>query len=116
MTIRTTTRWFTIAAVAVTLLLALALELHHNGQLPLLQILAAMTCKPAALLKLAAGRLARGAPADLLLFDLAAPWQVDEKKFRSKSKNSPYAGRRVQGHALQTIVAGRTVFQRRREV
>ncbi len=103
-------------AIGLETMLALALELHHNGQLPLLQILAAMTCKPAALLKLAAGRLARGAPADLLLFDLAAPWQVDEKKFRSKSKNSPYAGRRVQGHALQTIVAGRTVFQRRREV
>jgi dihydroorotase len=102
-------------AIGLETMLALALELHHGGHVPLIELLRCMTARPAELLGLAQGRLAKGAPADLLLFDLDAPWRVDEKKFRSKSKNSPYDGRPLQGHALRTVVAGRTVFQRRRE-
>jgi dihydroorotase len=74
-----------------------------------------MTANPARLLKLDSGRLAKGAPADLILFDPDAPWVIDEKKMRSKSKNSPFGGRPVQGHVRRTVVAGRTVFERRRE-
>lgn len=101
--------------IGLETLLPLTLELYHNGSVPLLKLLACLTCNPARLLKLDSGRLAPGAPADLLLFDPDSPWRVDEKKFRSKAKNSPYDGRRVQGHALRTIVAGETVFQRKRE-
>lgn len=102
-------------AIGLETLLPLSLALYHNGEVPLLRLLACLTINPARLLKLDTGRLAPGAPADLLLFDLDAPWKVDEKKFRSKAKNSPYHGRRVQGHALRTVVAGETVFQRKRE-
>lgn len=102
--------------IGLETLLPLTLELYHNGSVPLLKLLACLTCNPARLLKLESGRLAVGAPADLLLFDPDSPWLVDEKKFRSKAKNSPYDGRRVQGHALRTIVGGETVFQRKREV
>lgn len=101
--------------IGLETLLPLTLELYHNGSVPLLRLLACLTCNPARLLKLDSGRLAPGAPADLLIFDVDTPWRVDEKKFRSKAKNSPYDGRRVQGHALRTVVAGETVFQRKRE-
>lgn len=101
--------------IGLETLLPLTLELYHNGSVPLLKLLACLTCNPAKLLKLESGRLAPGAPADLLVFDLDTPWRVDEKKFRSKAKNSPYDGRRVQGHALRTVVGGETVFQRKRE-
>jgi dihydroorotase len=102
-------------AVGLETMLPLALELYHNGTMGLLPVLACMTSKPAALLRLRCGRLAKGAPADLLLFDLDAPWVVDENKLRSKSKNSPFDGRPLQGHALRTVVAGRAVFLRKRE-
>lgn len=101
--------------IGLETLLPLTLELYHNGSVPLLKLLACLTCNPAKLLKLESGRLAPGAPADLLVFDPDTPWRVDEKKFRSKAKNAPYDGRRVQGHALRTVVAGETVFQRKRE-
>ncbi len=101
--------------IGLETMLPLALELAHNGAVPLLTVLAAMTCNPARILKLEGGRLARGAPADLVLFDPDAPWVVDEKKMRSKAKNTPFDGRPVQGHVRRTIVGGRTVFERRRE-
>ena len=101
--------------IGLETMFGLALELYHNGQVPLLTLLGCMTARPAELLKLKSGRLARGAPADLIVFDPDAPWRVDEKKLRSKSKNSPYDGRPLQGHVLRTVVAGATVFQRRRE-
>lgn len=91
-------------------LLPLALELHHNGQVPLLDLLRAMTARPAELLGLPGGRLVKGAPADLVVLNLDAPWQVDETQFRAKSKNTPYDGRPVQGRVLRTVVAGVTVF------
>ncbi len=98
--------------VGLETLLPLALELYHNRHMELLDVLAAMTARPAALLGLDVGRLAKGAPADLVLFDLDRPWRIDVDGFHSKSKNSPFDGRPVQGHALRTVVGGRTVFRR----
>lgn len=91
-------------------MLPLALELHHGGHVPLIDILRAMTAAPAKLLKLETGRIAKGAPADLVLIDLTRPWRFDVDRFRSKSKNSPFDGRAVQGHALLTVVGGKIVF------
>jgi len=96
--------------IGLETLLPLTLELYHNKHLSLADALALVTCKPADLLGLAAGRLAKGAPADLVLIDPDRPWQIDEDAFRSKSKNSPYDGRPVQGHALRTVVDGRAIF------
>jgi dihydroorotase len=92
-------------------MLPLALELHHNGQMPLLDLLRAMTVRPAELLGLEGGRLIAGAPADLTVLDLDAPWQIDETRLRAKSKNTPYDGRPVQGRVVRTVVAGATVFE-----
>ena len=62
------------------------------------------------MLGLGSGRLARGAPADLVLIDLDKPWTVEPERLRSKSKNTPFDGARLQGHAMLTIVAGRVVY------
>jgi dihydroorotase len=97
--------------IGLETLLPLSLELYHNGHLPLINLLRALTCAPADILRLPAGRLAIGAPADLVLFDLDRPWQIAEDDFRSKSKNSPFDGRPVQGRALTTVVGGRIVHQ-----
>jgi dihydroorotase len=97
-------------AVGLETLLAGLMSLHHEGGLGLLELLGAVTAAPATLLGLPAGRLARGAPADLVLFDLDAPRMIDAATLRSKSKNSPFDGRRVQGEVLATVVDGRLVF------
>jgi dihydroorotase len=97
--------------IGLETMLPLALELQHNRHMPLLDVLRRLTLAPATILDLPAGRLAKGAPADLLLFDLDRPWKVDEKNFHSKSKNSPFDGRPVQGMAIRTVVGGRTVFE-----
>jgi dihydroorotase len=97
--------------IGLETMLPLALELQHNRHMPLLDVLRRLTLAPATILDLPAGRLAKGAPADLLLFDLELPWKIDEKNFHSKSKNSPFDGRPVQGMAIRTVVGGRTVFE-----
>jgi dihydroorotase len=105
---------FTSAAsgiIGLETLLPLSLELYHNGHLPLINLLRALTCAPADILRLPAGRLAVGAPADFIVFDLDRPWQIAETAFHSKSKNSPFDGRPVQGRAMTTVVGGRIVYQ-----
>jgi dihydroorotase len=96
--------------IGLETLLPLSLELYHNGHLPLISLLRALTCAPADILRLPVGRMAVGAPADFVLFDLDRPWQIAENDFRSKSKNSPFDGRPVQGRAIKTIVGGRVVY------
>jgi dihydroorotase len=97
--------------VGLETLFPLTMELVHNGYLSLLDALVRLSAAPARLLGLPGGRLQRGAPADLILFDPDKPWLIEEKKLRSKSKNSPYDTRPVQGWIMQTIVGGRTVFR-----
>lgn len=96
--------------IGLETLLAVSLELYHNGHLPLLDVLGLLTIKPADLLALPAGRLVRGAPADLMLFDPDRAWQVREQALHSKSKNTPFDYRPVQGRVLLTVVDGRRVF------
>ena len=96
--------------VGLETLLPVTLELVHNGHLSLLQALKLLTSGPAEVLGLAAGRLKVGAAADLVLFDPERPWLVDPALFHSKSKNSPFDGRPVQGMVVRTVVDGRTVF------
>ena len=78
--------------------------------LDLHQLLQAMTANPAKLLGLDSGRLAKGAPADLAVIDLTAPWSVEPEQLRSKSKNTPFDEARFEGRTLLTLVAGRLVY------
>ncbi|WNK01336.1 dihydroorotase [Thalassospiraceae bacterium LMO-JJ14] len=96
--------------VGLETLLAVTLELYHNGHIPLLDALRFVTAAPADLLKLRAGKLAQGRPADLILFDLDQGWKVDADKLLSKSKNTPFDGRLMQGAVVRTVIDGRTVF------
>jgi dihydroorotase len=98
--------------VGLETLLPLSLELYHNRHMKLLEVLRRVTINPARLLGLDVGRLVPGSPADLVLFDPDISWQIDTDRFRSKSKNAPFDDRPVQGHAVQTIVDGRTIFSR----
>jgi dihydroorotase len=96
--------------IGLETLLPLSLALVHKGEVGLLELLARLTCRAAAILDLPGGRLQVGAAADLVLFDLEAPWQVDPARFRSKSKNSPFEHHLVQGRVLRTVVDGRSIF------
>jgi len=95
--------------IGLETLLALSLELYHNGHLTLAQVIQRLTAAPARVLGLKAGSLAKGHPADLLLFDPGRPWVVEEGAIRSKSKNTPFERRPVQGLAVRTVIDGRTV-------
>ena len=97
--------------VGVETLLPLSFELYHNGHLSLLELIQRLTWNPARILGLPVGRLAPGAPADLLLFDPDVSWRISTDDFRSKSKNAPFDGRPVQGRVRRSIVDGRTIFQ-----
>ncbi len=91
-----------------TLLPALA-SLAVDGAMPLIEALRAVTVAPAAFLGLPQGRLAPGAPADITVFDPDAPWVCRREALVSRSKNTPFDGRRLQGRVLLTMVDGAVV-------
>lgn len=97
-------------AVGLETLLPAAMRLYHQGGLTLPQLWRAMSLNPARRLGLPAGRLAEGAPADLVLFDPDAPFVLDRFALRSKSKNTPFDGARMQGRVLGAWVGGTRVF------
>ena len=96
-------------AVGLQTLLPAALRLHHAGLVSLPVLFRAMALNPARRLGLEAGRLAEGAPADLVLFDPDAPFVLDRFTLLSKSKNTPFDGERMQGKVAATFVSGRQV-------
>ncbi len=96
--------------IGLETMLPVSLRLYHNQELGLLPLLATMTVAPAKLLGLDCGRIEKGKPADLCLFDLEKPWQVDGTQLKSKSKNTAFDGHLLQGRVLKTLVAGKTVF------
>ncbi|MFT8243941.1 dihydroorotase [Roseomonas sp. BN140053] len=91
-------------------LLGVTLARVHAGDLPLLRALELLTSAPADLLGLPVGRLAVGAPADLVLFDLERGWKVEAGKLPGKAQNSPFDGRALEGKVLGTWKHGRRVF------
>jgi dihydroorotase len=97
-------------AIGLETLLPAALRLYHNGTVDLMTLLRALTCNPANLLNLGAGRLKEGAPADLIVVDLETPWVVDPDMLHSKSKNTPFDESHLQGRAVLTLVNGNTVY------
>ena len=97
-------------AIGLETMLSAALSLYHNDNMPLDRLVAAMSQVPAQLLGLGAGRLEAGAPADLTLVDLNLSWKVDAARLCSRSKNSPFERRTLEGRAVETVVAGKTVY------
>ena len=99
-------------AVGLETLLPVALGLYQSGQTDLLKVLAAMTTAPARILGLEGGRLTKGGPADIVIFDPDAPFVLNADTLHSRSRNTPFDGRRFQGRVHMTYVAGEKVFDR----
>ncbi|MCC5971071.1 MAG: dihydroorotase [Pararhodobacter sp.] len=97
-------------AVGLETLLPAAMRLYHAGSMSLAQLWRSMALNPARRLGLDCGRLGAGAPADLVLFDPDAPFVLDRFSLRSKSKNTPFDGARMEGKVLGTWVGGQQVF------
>jgi dihydroorotase len=87
-------------------------ELVGTGLLTLPELVARMSTTPAKIFGLPGGTLAPGSPADVTVFDPAVEWTVRPQEFFSRSRNTPFAGRRLTGRATVTIVRGQIVFQR----
>ena len=86
-------------------------DLIHGGLLTPHTAVRAMTAAPAAALNIPAPALRPGAPADVTLVDPNAEWVVDLDHFYSLSRNCPFAGRRLRGRAVATIVAGHVAMR-----
>ena len=83
--------------------------LHHDGGIPIGRIIEMLTVGPARVFSLACGTLAEGSAADVTVFDAEREWTVDPLTFKSKSRNTPFAGWKLRGRVGQTFVAGRKV-------
>jgi len=91
--------------------LPLTLALVEEGVLTLESAVDKLATAPAKAFSLNAGTLAVGAPADVAIVDPGLEWEVDPSRFRSKSRNTPFAGWKVKGRVTTTIVSGRVVFE-----
>ena len=98
-------------AVGLETLLPASLQLFHNQSVSLGKLIKTMTLNPALLLGLPGGRISPGAPADLIIFDADIPFILDRENLKSKSKNTPFDGHKLQGKVRRTIVAGKTIFE-----
>ncbi len=99
-------------AIGLETLLSAALRLVHSGAVSLPKLLRALSTRPAEILGLEGGALRRGAAADLILFDPDAPYILEKKSLRSRSKNTPFENARMEGEVLLTLVDGQGVFDR----
>ena len=86
--------------------------LVHSGIIDVPLLVERMACAPARLFKLPGGALRRGGVADITVFDPDVSWTVDATKFRSKGRNTPYAGMELRGRVECTLVGGRMVYRR----
>ena len=91
-------------------LLGVTLAQVHGSGLPLSRAIELLTAAPARLLGVGAGTLAKGAPADLCLFDPERVWQVVAGNLPGRAQNTPFDGRALEGKVLGTWKAGRRVF------
>ena len=98
-------------AVGLETLLPASLQLFHSQSVSLGKLIKTMTLNPAILLNLPSGRITPGAPADLIIFDADIPFILDRETLKSKSKNTPYDGQKLQGKVRRTIVSGKTIFE-----
>lgn len=86
-------------------------ELVHKANFPIMRLVEAMSTKPCQILGLDGGTLQEGSRADVTVIDPDAEWVVQPDKFRSKGKNTPYAGWKLKGKVVMTIYDGQVVFR-----
>ena len=97
-------------ASGIETLLALALELFHNKSVPLNTLIASLTSNPSKILGIDKGTLGKGKEADICVVDLNKPWSVEKENLKSKSKNTPIEGRKLQGQVIKTFIKGTLAF------
>ena len=91
--------------------LSLTLVLVEEGVLTLESAVAKLTKAPARAFSLNAGTLASGVDADVVIVDPQETWEIDPARFRSKSRNTPFAGWKVKGRVHATLLGGRIVYE-----
>jgi dihydroorotase len=92
-------------------MLSLALTFYHENKINLLDLFAKMTSNPARVLGIDRGIIEKGKIADLTLIDLNEEWVIKASEFESKSKNTPFDGRKVKGRAKLTMLGGEIVYK-----
>jgi|SRR5437016_655495 len=102
---------FGIIGLETELGLFLDLLLHKHAKIDIVRLIEMYTIEPARLLKIDAGTLSIGGPADMTLIGPDLEWTVKVDKFESASRNSPFDGRKLKGRAVRTIVGGKTVWR-----
>jgi dihydroorotase len=102
---------FGIIGLETELGLFLDLLVHKQRKIDIARLIEMYTVEPARLLKINAGTLSIGAPADVTLIDPDLKWTVKIDKFESASRNSPFDGWKLKGRAVRTIVGGKTVWK-----
>ena len=91
-------------------LLSVTLAQVHNGALAMAHAIELLTARPATLLRIDAGRMVKGRPADLCLFHPERAWWVEAGSLPGKAQNTPFDGRALEGVVMGTWKAGRRVF------
>jgi len=102
---------FGIIGLETELGLFVDLLVHKHRRVDIVRLIEMFTAEPAKLLKLEAGTLSVGAPADVTLLNPDLEWTVQIDKFESGSRNSPFDGWKLKGRAVRTIVGGKTVWE-----
>jgi dihydroorotase len=102
---------FGIVGLETELGLFIDLLVHRHRKIDIVRLIEMYTVEPAKLLRLEAGTLSVGAPADVTLIDPELDWTVRVDQFQSLSRNSPFDGWKLKGRAVRTIVEGETVWQ-----
>jgi dihydroorotase len=98
-------------ATGVELLLPLTLKWIEEAGLPLARGLASVTCDPARVLSINAGKLTQGASADICIFDPDRYWRVEASALKSQGKNTPFIGLEIKGKVRYTLVEGQVVYE-----
>ena len=98
-------------ASGIETLLALSLELFHNGSIKLFKLIELLTNNPAKILKINKGNLSVGNDADFCIVDIYKPWIVKKEKIISKSKNTCIEEKKLQGLVTNTFVKGEELFK-----
>jgi dihydroorotase len=101
---------FGIIGLETELGLFLDLLVHKHRKIDIARLIEMYTVEPARLLKINAGTLSIGVPADVTLIDPDLEWTVKIDGFESASRNSPFDGWKMKGRAVRTIVGGKTVW------
>ena len=101
---------FGIIGLETELGLFLDLLVHKHRKIDIARLIEMYTVEPARLLKINAGTLSIGAPADVTLIDPDLEWTVKIDRLESASRNSPFDGWKMKGRAVRTIVGGKTVW------